>query len=481
MAIPQQKPPQQQPQPNEPIFDNWANVQTLYDDPSEQGLCGSVIIGGRATYEQVSAVVEQQDIFLMRLRHVWDVFVILIGRGSEIDYLTVTAALKESGKLAEIGGPAFITQICNEKFLHVNALSYAYTVRLYGVRRRGMVLADTIKAGCVNTQIGIHVSMATIAAGMNKWLSELPNITTATAEEIADEILFDLNNPSDIKGAIQSGFRDYDKLIGGFTPGNVYLFGGDAGMGKSSLLQNIVINNPELIIGYFSTEMNRKAIMARFLKIMTGISQRMIREHVLSSAQQRLAIEKLNELAQRSIHIDHSPGVALTPERLKARALQTKGAYGLNLLIVDHVTDMDAGTGFEKATLDERQGNIARELTLLAAALNVPILAAVQLNREVRNVKDARPNKSHIRGSGRWEQLAAVITLLYREEVYNPATEFPSSAELIVDKVRDDGESGIVRLYCDNTRNLFANGITRSINLNRIDDESSIPNHDMDF
>lgn len=473
--------PPYRPESNETIIDNWAALNTPYDQPSEEGVCGAVLIGGKEVFEQVRAVMERDDLFILRIRYVWEAFETLAGQGNDIDNLTVEATLKQSGKLKEIGGGAYLTQLAIVTQTHLHALSYAYTVRLYGVRRRGMALADAIKSGCVDTRVGIHVSMAQMAADFNKWMAELPNTTTASAEQVSNEILQDLNNPLEMIKAVQTGLKEYDQLIGGFTPGNVYLFGGDAGSGKSSLVQNFVINNPDKRIAYFSTEMNRKAILSRLLRIVTGISQRMIREQVLSSDQKRLVTETLTELGKRSIYIDHSPGVALSPDKLKARAMQVKGAHGLDLLIVDHVTDMDAGIGYEKATLEERQGKIALELTLLAAALNIPVVAVVQLNREVRSAKDARPNKSHIRGSGRWEQLAAVITLLYREVIYNPACEFPNTAELITDKVRDDGETGIVRVFTERSRNLFANGVTQSFNMNNLDDIPPVPKRDIEF
>lgn len=479
-AQPNQRPQQQRPDPNEKIISAWGNLETPYDQESEEGVIGAVLIGNNPTYQQVASVIDKaDDFFILRLRYVWEAFESIIAQGLDIDYLTTVAELKNSGRLAEIGGPVYLTQLSNTYGTHLHAMSYAYNVRLFAIRRRGMAMADEIKATCLDKTVGIHISMAKLAADFNQWLSELPNTTTAEAGDVANELLHDLHNPLEVKPAVPSGIKGYDDLIGGFTPGKVYLFAGDTNMGKSSLVQNIVENNPDKRIAYFSTEMTSKEILGRLLKLRTGITQRMIREKSLEPHEQQLAIETLQELAQRPLYIDHSPGVPLTPERLKARALQIKGAHGLDLLIVDHVTDMGPKAGYEKASLEERQGSVAIELTLLAAALNVPILAAIQLNREVRNLKDARPNRSHLRGSGRWEQLASVITLIYREEVYNPATEFPNSAELIVDKVRDDGKTGVVRVFCDQTRNRFLDAVTNTYNLNTY--EPPKPDHDIEF
>src|SRR5690349_308657 len=230
--------PPYQPEPQSNIIDAWGSLVTPYDQESEDGVIGSILIGGLPTFERVKAVMETNDMFILRNRYVWEACERAAGQGQDLDYITVQAALKEMGRLAEIGGPAFLTQLCNATGTHLNAMNYAYTVRLHGIRRRGMALADELKGQCLNLQTGIYVSMAQLAVNFNKWMAELPNTTTVSADQVTSELLYDLENPAEIKPAIMSGLKDYDDLIGGFTPGNVYLFAADTNQGKSSLVQN---------------------------------------------------------------------------------------------------------------------------------------------------------------------------------------------------------------------------------------------------
>jgi replicative DNA helicase len=56
---------------------------------------------------------------------------------------------------------------------------------------------------------------------------------------------------------------------------------------------------------------------------------------------------------------------------------------------------------------------------------------------------------------------------LYRDEIYNEATEFPNQADLIVAKHRN-GPTGTVSLYFEKTLTKFLNAAERSVDLSRI-------------
>ena len=56
---------------------------------------------------------------------------------------------------------------------------------------------------------------------------------------------------------------------------------------------------------------------------------------------------------------------------------------------------------------------------------------------------------------------------LYRDIVYNPESEFPNQAEVIVAKQRD-GNEGTVSLYFEKTLTKFMNGAMRNIDLSNL-------------
>jgi replicative DNA helicase len=53
---------------------------------------------------------------------------------------------------------------------------------------------------------------------------------------------------------------------------------------------------------------------------------------------------------------------------------------------------------------------------------------------------------------------------LYRDGVYNEATEFPNQADIIIAKHRN-GPTGVISLYFDRTITKFMDGVVRRIDL----------------
>src|SRR5690606_1452936 len=151
------------------------------------------------------------------------------------------------------------------------------------------------------------------------------------------------------------------------------------------------------------------------------------------------------------IFIDDSP--AITPIQMRTKCRRIAHEFGLDLVIVDYMQLMNAGGGYENNRVQEIS-YISRSLKELARELNVPLFSAAQLSRAVEQRQDKRPQLSDLRESGSIEQDADIVTFLYRDVVYNEATEFPNKADVIVAKHRN-GPTDTISLYFDKTITRF--------------------------
>ena len=138
----------------------------------------------------------------------------------------------------------------------------------------------------------------------------------------------------------------------------------------------------------------------------------------------------------------------------------------VQMVIVDYLQLMQGPTNVESR--QQEISYISRSLKALARELNVPVVALSQLSRapEQRTGEGKRPQLSDLRESGAIEQDADLVMFIYRQEVYDGATDkdgnsLEGRAEIIVGKQRN-GPTGLVNLYFNKTYTRFDNFSARS-------------------
>lgn len=251
---------------------------------------------------------------------------------------------------------------------------------------------------------------------------------------------------------VSSGFHVVDEITSGFQKGDLIVLAARPSMGKTALAlcfaRIAALNN--LSIGFFSLEMAAEQLTLRLLSAESGVPHHKIRNATIGMDEWTSLTHVASKLANTKLFIDDAAMQTIMEVRAKARKL--KAEHGLDLLVVDYLQLMKGHKKFENR--QQEVSEISRSLKALAKELNIPIVALSQLSRAVDSRVDKRPILSDLRESGAIEQDADVIMFLYRDIVYNPNTDEPSRAEVIIGKQRN-GATGSVFLHYNNELMLF--------------------------
>ncbi len=436
-----------------------------YSQEAEEAVIGAVIANPNA-FMTIASFLKPDDFFFMRHSYIWQAMQRLNERRDPIDYLTMSQELKDLGWLELIGGPAYLTQLITSAPTSTHAEVYGRLVERSSIRRKLIMAADEIKSIANNEEMPIeNVTAEAESRLFNVTDQQIKREFVAMNEAVSEyfESVERLMMNPDASLGVPSGYRDMDELLGGFQRSDLLIFAGRPGMGKTSWLLTTAVNVARIggRVAIFTMEMGVEQLVQRMISMETGISTQSLRLGKISPQEYSRFVEAAGRVSNFPIFIDDTPALSPVQMRTKCRRLQHE--HGIDLIIVDYMQLMNSGGMYQNNRVQEIS-YISRNIKELARELNVPVISAAQLSRAVEQRQDKRPVLSDLRESGSIEQDADIVMFLYRDAVYNEATEFPNQADIIVAKHRN-GPTGTVSLYFDKSITKFLDGVVRKVDL----------------
>lgn len=432
---------------------------------SEEAVLGGILTNPNAFYE-VIVFLKPDDFFMLKNRYVYQAMIAITERKEPLDYLTVIQELKAQNRIGEIGGPAYLTTLINNTPTSMHTTVYGHLVQRAAIRRQLMQYGqDVIKAASdektelsevINKLESKQIDIAARYTGANTQpLKQAISSYYTRLENL-------MNNPQDLLG-VPTGFTELDRVFMGFDDQSLTLLGARPGMGKTSMMLSTALNMAKSgkRVGYFSMEMGVEQLMTRLVAMESGINAQRLRSGQLTQDEWGKFVKVAGDMNELPIFVDDT--TIWTPLQLHAKCASMKRRLGLDIIMIDYVGLMSGGGKYRDNKVAEA-GYISRSLKGMARDLKTAVWGAIQLNRNLEQRGDKRPILSDLRESGDYEQDADNVLFIYRDEVYNEATEFPNQADIIIAKHRN-GPVGTVSLYFEKTLTKFQNAATRSINL----------------
>lgn len=160
--------------------------------------------------------------------------------------------------------------------------------------------------------------------------------------------------PDDIERRYATGFGEFDRVLGGgLVPGAVVLLGGDPGVGKSTLLQQVMANlTQELQVCYATGEESLRQIGQRSMRLGLDASSMILLadvslDNVLSEATKCkarvLVIDSMQTMT--SEHLPSAPGSIVQLREGVGRIVQFAKQNDVSVFVIGHVTKDGAIAG----------------------------------------------------------------------------------------------------------------------------------------
>jgi replicative DNA helicase len=366
---------------------------------------------------------ETDDFFDARYRAVFGAMRNLEASGAPIDCVTVVAAVAKWTGHHDTVTMEFLGALLLDVPSAPDAREYARQLRQTSLARRvSLQLSEVItEGGRKNLDGGEMLSMA--QAAISRLDEDQPDsavsISTLVQKRIRqlEQIAGEKAKGHSIMSGFPSGVATLDEKIAGLQPGIVTIVAARPGMGKSSLGLSIADGASKAGFGVhlFSLEDTEEAYSDRALSRTSQVPAESLRNADLSNGQASDLMLAAHSLKGRRWIVDGRSGV--TAEEIVRSVRRHKRSNATCVVIVDYVQLVK-----RPARMSPHEA-LSEIVTTLADAAKQDRLAYVvmsQLNRQVEQRQDRRPQLSDLRESGALEERAKCVIGIYRGAYYGP-------------------------------------------------------------
>ena len=418
-------------------------------------------------WDDVAALVTPEMFYSEAHRRIVEAIRHLRTTGVTVDTVAVASRLKDTGRLAQVGGWPYLTAvIAAAPAVGTDHLQgYARTVRDHHVVRqviarcteaaaRGYVGVPAVGDFLEDIARDLHELTALRHAGTSSFvgLGELAVSAYQRMQKLGTGVTKLAGTPT--------GFHRLDDNMGGIHGGDLTVVAARPAMGKTAFVLNIadhIARNGDGV-AFLSLEMPKEQLANRVMCARADANVLAARTGAFTRDEWSRLAFVVDHLRTSGMVIDDRPKQSIAEVVSNARRLKQELANAgkpLRLLAIDYLQIMkvpERRDGSQTLAI----GEITSTLKATAKELDVGVVLLSQLNRQVESRQEKRPQMSDLRDSGSIEQDADNILFLYRDEYYNAESAKGNVAEVIIAKQRN-GPTGTVDLRFDKHATAFRN------------------------
>ncbi len=413
---------------------------------AEQSVLGGILLDNQAL-NSVMEILRVEDFYSEAHRKIFAAILDISEKSRPSDLVTLNDYLRDKKQIDAVGGAVYLASLVDTVPSAANIVHYSKIVKEKAILRNLIgtatdILTKSYNAGSDVDGLLDEAEHAIFEISENKIkpsfspLRDLIKDSFRTIERLYEK--------KELITGVPTGFEKLDEMTSGLQKSDLVIIAGRPSMGKTAFALNIAQRaavDAGIPVAIFSLEMSKEQLAFRMLSSEAMVDSQRLRRGYPGETDWPKLTTAAGRLAEAPIYIDDTAAISVLEMKAKARRL--KAESGLGLLIVDYLQLMRAGGA--RDSREQEISEISRSLKALAKELNIPVVALSQLNRQVEQRTNRRPQMADLRESGAIEQDADVIMFLYRDEVYNRTEENTGLAEVNIGKQRN-GPTGTVKL-----------------------------------
>jgi len=355
-----------------------------------------------------------------------------------VDTLTVLQRLKSDGLLDTIGGGYYLSQLSTRAGVSSNIEYHCRLLIEFHISRRLIAIGNGVVTDAYGTADALE-----LLDNVSSSVSDLYNFTQSTNLASAADNITDLTDGK--PGTFYTfGIPELDAL-GTFQAGLPHVFAGRPGIGKSIVSVHVMWHLTQLgNVLLFSPEMTVRQVQARIVSSECGVPYSTILRQQMNEQDRETVAQCIMRIGDRLDKMKIDPTSGITPAQIRARCERAMKMDGILAFGVDHLHKMSTGDRRSDREETSRISQCMEGITEVAKNTNLPAFVACQLNREVEKRTDKRPKLSDLKQTGKIEEDAAMVGLLYREGYYSEHPPYDDTMEFSVAKNRD-GSTGLAK------------------------------------
>ena len=396
------------------------------DIDAEKAVLGSML-KSRDARADASEALRPEDFYLKEHSEIFTTMLDMDQRGTGIDITTVYSALKQRQTADMVGGITYLSRLMDEAFTPSNVRYYAETVANKSKMRQLINEAESIRDAAYSAELPPedildNAEQRILEISHKAQRSKYVDINEILVENIKQIQELEKNGGNSM--GIPTGFRDVDKILGGFQKTDLIILAARPGVGKTAWALNVAEHaasvGKKVIV--FSLEMSRTQLGERLRSMTSSVPLEKIRNGEISMEEWDNLSAAQDSFYGTDMVIDETS--TITPVEMKNKCRRFKQEKdGLDLVVIDYLQLMSMG-GYRIEQREKEIAAITRSIKIMAKELDCAVILLSQLSRgpEQRG-GDHMPKLSDLRDSGAIEQDADVVIFLKRDDYYSSEDE----------------------------------------------------------